>query len=231
MNTREDARIAVLASGGLDSGVLIADLARESTVLPVYFRGGLRWETEELTALNGYLRALDSPGVEPLTVLEAPAESLYGVHWSTTSRSVPDAASSDDEVYLPGRNIILIGLTAVRCTLRGVGTIAIASLAGNPFPDATDEFFQQYARALSAGLDTDLRILAPYRNRPKHRLIADFAHLPLHLTLTCLTPRPGPEGPLHCGACNKCAERRRAFARADVDDRARYAHPSGRDLS
>ncbi|GAA3268589.1 hypothetical protein GCM10010493_51590 [Streptomyces lavendulae subsp. grasserius] len=220
----------MLASGGLDSGVLIADLARESTVLPVYCRGGLRWENEELTALNGYLRALDTPGVEPLTVLEAPAGSLYGAHWST-SDSVPDAASSDDEVYLPGRNIILIGLTAVWCTLRGVGTIAIASLAGNPFPDATDEFFQQYTRTLSAGLDTDLRILAPYRNRFKHRLIAEFAHLPLHLTLTCLNPRPSPEGPLHCGACNKCAERRRAFARADVDDRAGYAYPSGRDLS
>ncbi|GLW04726.1 7-cyano-7-deazaguanine synthase [Streptomyces lavendulae] len=221
---RQGERVAVLASGGLDSSVLIADLARQHTVLPVYCRGGLRWESLERSALNSYLRALDSPHVQPLTVLEAPTEALYGAHWSTTSRAVPDATSADDEVYLPGRNIILIGLTAVWCTLHDIHTIAIGSLADNPFPDATDDFFHQYGRTLSAGLKTELSIHAPYRSRPKHQIIAEFAHLPLHLTLTCLDPRPGRDGPLHCGNCNKCAERRHAFAQAAVEDRTSYAH-------
>lgn len=44
-------RIAVLASGGLDSGVLIADLARTSEVIPVNVSRGLVWETIELCDL------------------------------------------------------------------------------------------------------------------------------------------------------------------------------------
>ena len=42
-------RIAVLTSGGLDSCVLLADLARENTVYPIYVEFGLAWERAEPT--------------------------------------------------------------------------------------------------------------------------------------------------------------------------------------
>ena len=35
-------RIAVLASGGLDSSVLVADKARDAEVYPIYVQWGLR---------------------------------------------------------------------------------------------------------------------------------------------------------------------------------------------
>jgi 7-cyano-7-deazaguanine synthase len=47
-------------------------------------------------------------------------------------------------------------------------------------------------------------------------------HLPLELTLSCLSPIDG----LHCGNCNKCGERRRAFKEAGMIDRTRYALPA-----
>jgi tRNA(Ile)-lysidine synthase TilS/MesJ len=40
-------RIAVLTSGGLDSAVLLADLAGANTVFPVYIEAGLAWEARE----------------------------------------------------------------------------------------------------------------------------------------------------------------------------------------
>lgn len=231
MNTaREGNSVAVLASGGLDSSALIADLARHRVVQPVYCRAGLRWENEEQAALTAFLGALDAPNVRPLTVLDAPAEALYGAHWSTGSRGVPDAQCPDSDVYLPGRNIILIGLAAVWCSLHDIHTIAIGTLARNPFADTSSEFFEQYARALSTGLGTRLSIQAPYRTWPKHRLISEFAHAPLHLTLTCMDPQPGSDSTfLHCGQCLKCAERRDAFAQADVADRTGYVRPTGTD--
>ena len=211
-------RIAVLASGGLDSAVLLADLARTASVFPIYVEAGLAWEAEEKSALERYLSALNNHNVAPLTVLEMPVRRLYGQHWSTTGENVPTADQPDSAVYLPGRNVLLIGVTAVWCALHEVGTIAIGSLDANPFPDATPEFFESYARVLSGALGHELSIVAPYRERHKSEIIAEFRDLPLELTLTCMSPREGK----HCGACNKCFERQQAFRQAGVTDKTQY---------
>lgn len=212
-------RIAVLASGGLDSAVLLADLARTATVVPVYVEAGLAWEAEELSALRAFLAALNDPNVEPLTMLELPVRRLYGEHWSASGKNVPGYDAPDSAVYLPGRNVLLLGVTAVWCALHDVGTIAVGSLDANPFPDATPAFFDGYGRLLSEALAHPIEIVAPYRSLHKHDLIARFATLPLHLTLTCMAPRDGK----HCNACNKCRERREAFRDAGVEDRTAYA--------
>ncbi|HLF71235.1 MAG TPA: 7-cyano-7-deazaguanine synthase [Dehalococcoidia bacterium] len=229
------ARIAVLVSGGLDSAVLLADLARENTVFPVYVEAGLAWEDEEQRALEAYLAALeagDTPDpakagrvrsgaldIQPLTKLEMPLRSLYGQHWSTTGEDVPGYDAPDEAVYLPGRNVLLIGVTSVWCALHDVNTIAIGSLDANPFPDATPQFFADYGRVLSGALDHKIEVVAPYRSQHKSEIIARFPALPLHLTLTCMAPRNGR----HCGACNKCRERQEAFRAAGVEDKTPYA--------
>jgi 7-cyano-7-deazaguanine synthase len=216
-------RVAVLASGGLDSAVLLADLAESSRVLPVYVEAGLAWEAREQQALRAYLEALGHVNIGPLTVLQMPVDSLYGVHWSTTGRGIPDASAPDRDVYLPGRNVLLLGVTAVWCALNDVARIAIGSLDDNPFPDATPQFFADYSRLLSGALAHEIRIEAPYRSRHKAEIIAEHPGLPLELSLTCMSPRLGPDDSLlHCGACNKCEERRRAFREAGVPDRTAY---------
>jgi 7-cyano-7-deazaguanine synthase len=212
-------KVAVLTSGGLDSAVLLADLARETVVHPVYVEAGLAWEHQEKRALATYLSALARPNVKPLTVLEMPVRSLYGAHWSTTGEGVPGADEPDSAVYLPGRNVLLIGVTAVWCALHETGTIAIGSLNDNPFPDATPRFFEDYGQLLSDALGHELRVIAPYRWRHKAEIIAAFPDLPFELTLTCMNPRNGR----HCGACNKCSERREAFREAGVADKTPYA--------
>ncbi|HWC28505.1 MAG TPA: 7-cyano-7-deazaguanine synthase [Dehalococcoidia bacterium] len=217
------ARIAVLASGGLDSAVLLADLARENTVFPVYIQAGLHWEARERRALDAYLAALHDPNVEPLTVLEMPVRSLYGAHWSTTGEGVPEYDEPDEAVYLPGRNVLLIGVTAVWCALNDVSSIAIGSLDDNPFPDATPAFYADYGRLLSGALAHPLEVMAPYRRQHKSEIIARFPELPLHLTLTCMAPIERDGVLLHCGGCNKCRERREAFRDAGVPDKTPYA--------
>jgi len=216
-------RVAVLASGGLDSAVLLADLAQTATVFPVYVEAGLAWEQAEQQALRAYLGALDIDNVQPLTVLEMPVRRLYGKHWSTTGEGVPDYEAPDSAVYLPGRNVLLIGVTAVWCALNDVSKIAIGSLDENPFPDATPHFFESYSRLLSESLAHAIEIVAPYRERHKSELIARFPALPLELTLTCMAPSIDALGAIsQCGACNKCRERQEAFRDAGVLDKTRY---------
>src|SRR5205809_100707 len=91
--------VAVLTSGGLDSAILVADVATIAPVVyPLYIRAGLHWEEVELAQLRKYLAALESthPALRPLTVLELPVRDLYGDHWSLTGKNVPDAATPDE---------------------------------------------------------------------------------------------------------------------------------------
>ncbi len=211
-------KVAVLASGGLDSSVLLADMARSSIVHPVYIRKGLVWEGPEIEALRAFVAALNDPNIRPLTILDLPVQSIYGEHWSVTGKGIPATDDPDLMVFLPGRNVLLIGLTAVWCSTHGVGRIAIGSLGGNPFPDATPEFFREFGGLLSKALGSPIDIVAPYRGMHKEQLIQAHATLPLEKTLTCMAPREGR----HCGACNKCRERQDAFKAAGVPDRTAY---------
>jgi 7-cyano-7-deazaguanine synthase len=211
-------KISVLASGGLDSSVLIAKLAADAEVYPIYVRCGFAWEDMELKGLQSFLDALHNHNVMPTTVLSTPTAVLYGDHWSVTGARVPGADEPDENTYLPGRNILLISLAAIWGSTHGVSRIAIGSLGGNPFPDATPEFFETFARALSMGLGHDVKIEAPLRGFHKEDLIKQFKDLPLELTLTCMAPRASQ----HCGQCNKCFERQQAFQKAGVVDRTVY---------
>src|SRR5271156_2186611 len=145
-------RIAVLASGGLDSSILIADQARKAEVYPIYVQWGFAWEATERDALEAFLSALKGPHVKAPSMISLDIKAVYGDHWSLNGNRVPDANEPDSAVFLPGRNVLLIGLAAVWCSTHDVSRIAIGSLGGNPFPDATPEFFENYARTLSIGL-------------------------------------------------------------------------------
>jgi 7-cyano-7-deazaguanine synthase len=190
---------------------MVAALARRyRKVYPVYIRQGLVWEETELRHLRRYLRAINA---RPPTILSLPAADLYDGHWSITGQKTPGAKSRDEAVYLPGRNLMLLSKAAVFCALRNMPVIAIGTLAGNPFPDATPQFFRDFGRL--AGV----RVIAPFRRQTKTPVIRRGRYLPLELSFSCIAPQHGR----HCGRCNKCAERQHCFAAAGVPDRTSYA--------
>ncbi len=211
--------VAVLASGGLDSCVLVADLARTSDVYPLCLERGLAWEPPEQAALRAFLSRLASPRVHEVSVLPMPMGPILGQHWSVTG-DTPRADEPDAAVFIPGHNVLLLAVAGTWCATHDVHRIALASLAGNPFPDATPAFFADFARLLSTALDHQVSVETPYRELHKSELIRRHADLPLDLTLTCNSPDEGR----HCGRCNKCHERRSAFAEAGVEDRTSYAN-------
>ncbi len=211
--------VCVLMSGGLDSGVLLwALLARGLTLKPVYVRCGLRWEDAELYWLRRFLRAIRSPRLKTLAVLNVPMRGVYGPHWSLRGGKIPGARTHDAAVYLPGRNVLLLACAAIYGARVRSSTIAFGILKGNPFGDASPNFVRQMARSLSLALKRPMRIMTPLARRSKSRLILASHGAPLELTFSCLNPSRR----LHCGRCNKCAERRRAFRAVGVPDPTRY---------
>ena len=217
----------VLLSGGLDSAVLLAHEAQRARVHPVYVSVGLAWEAAEQVALGALVTApVFDERVEPLATLEfSMRDILAPSHWAI--RGTPPAYDTPDEdVYLPGRNVVLVTKAAVLAVARGCRRVTLGTLANNPFPDATPHFFEAMSRALSLGLGQLVEIVAPLAQMRKEDVIrlGDSLDVPLELTLSCMSPLPG-ERPMHCGLCSKCRERRDAFKVASVADRTAYAHP------
>jgi 7-cyano-7-deazaguanine synthase len=211
--------IGVLASGGLDSCVLVAHLLRQGhDVRPFYVRCGLLWEREELSALRAFLQAVAGPGLGELVVFDLPLADLYGAHWSIDGRGVPGAKSPDSAVYLPGRNALICIKPALWCGMHGIGRLALATLSGNPFPDATDGFFRDFEALLERATGSRVSLLQPFATMKKEEVVLLGKGLPLELTFSCIDPCEGH----HCGCCNKCAERQRAFRALGIDDPTRY---------
>ena len=213
--------VAVLVSGGLDSAVLVASEAQSHVVQPIYVSSGLSWEPIEQRFLGRSLGEYNAPhAILPLVLLQLPLADVYPVtHWAVSGRPLAHDAS-DADLYLAGRNITLLAKAGIYCAFAGIGRISMGQLRGNPFPDATPEFFATMARVLSLGLERTFDIAVPFISRTKADVIRLGASLrvPFELTMSCLDPRKA----MHCGACNKCRERREAFAVSRVADPTVY---------
>ena len=235
-------RTAVLISGGLDSAVLLAEEAARPGpggpgspgdnvfVQPIYVSVGLAWEAAEQAAVRELL-ATEPLGsrARPLVSLSVDMRDVYQAgHWAIEGKP-PRYDTPDEDVYLPGRNVILLGKAAVYCAAARIERLVLGTLAHNPFPDATPAFRTAMAKALSLGLAHPLTIDAPYADAGKAEVIRRGAALgvPLRLTLSCMDPQQRVEPQfIHCGVCSKCRERHDAFVEAGIVDETQYADRS-----
>jgi len=221
---------AVLFSAGLDSAVLAADALTHGRVRPLYVSVGFAWEDEERAMAARILARPPFAGhVDPLVTLSFDMRDVFPPsHWAV--RGEPPAFDTPDEdVYIHGRNVILASKAAVYLSRAAFAEapapevrlrLLLGTLAGNPFPDATADFFAAMSRALSLGVGTAIEIAAPFAAWHKADVIRRGVELavPMELTLSCMQPRQG----LHCGRCSKCRERRDAFHEAGVADPTSY---------
>ena len=220
----------VLLSGGLDSAVLAAHEAQIARVVPVYVSVGLAWEDAEVAMVERLLATPAYKDVDPLSRVSFTMRDVYApTHWAI--RGVPPAYDTPDEdVYLAGRNLVLLTKAGVIAAQVKADRIALGPLAGNPFPDAQPQFFSAMSAALTLGLDHPLEIATPFLSLEKADVIARGVELgvPFAFTLSCMNPVVTAGVPEHCGLCSKCRERRDAFAAAGVSDPSSYANKSPR---
>ena len=200
--------------------MLLAKAAAEhADVQPVYISVGLSWERAEQDMARRFAATL--PSTRPLTILSVDMTDVYPqTHWAIRG-AAPAFDTPDEDVYLEGRNIILLSKAAVFMARTRSPRVWIGLLANNPFPDSSRTFFDALQRALSLGLAAPIAIEAPFSNMEKDDVIRLGQQLGVRfdLTLSCMQPVAGG----HCGQCSKCRERVDAFAKARVADPASYA--------
>jgi 7-cyano-7-deazaguanine synthase len=87
------------------------------------------------------------------------------------------------------------------------------------YPDCRREFYKAFEVAAKLGTETQITIDAPFSGLTKAEMLSRGVELgvPFHLTWSCYR-----NGPLHCGACESCNNRRKAFREAGIHDPTKY---------
>ena len=194
-------------------------LVTNQTVQPLYVKTGLAWEESECAAAERFIATLR--GARPMATISVDMRDVYpATHWAVRGKA-PAFDTPDTDVYLEGRNVVLLAKASVYMARIGSSQVMLGSLAHNPFPDASRAFFDAMQRAVSMGLSHPIVVETPFADKSKADVIrlGESLGVKFELTLSCMQPVNGS----HCGRCSKCRERLDAFREAGVRDPATYA--------
>ncbi|HMK53710.1 MAG TPA: 7-cyano-7-deazaguanine synthase QueC [Methanobacteriaceae archaeon] len=226
MNSKPKA-ISVL-SGGLDSTVATAYLKDQYQIHAITFDYGQRSAEIEIKASGAICDALNIQH----TVIELPWLAMLGGSALTSQEEIPilEMNQLDDKeicdetarkVWVPGRNIVFTAIATSFAEAECAEKIIVGwdLEEAVTFPDNSKEFLDAFNKILEIGSLDDIEINAPVIDMNKEEIVklGEKIDAPLHLSYSCYM---GEEE--HCGVCESCMRRIRAFKGADVADRTKY---------
>ena len=209
-----------LLSGGPDSATAAAIARKEGYELYCltfdYGQIGAK-EIESAKKLAAGLRAKEHQILDISFLRE-----LYGPGASSLlDERMPMPQEFDQSLIVPFRNGIMLAIATGYATAIGAGAIFYGAHAGDAsfYPDCRGEFVSAIERAAVLGTGAELGIKNPLAKRSKAEVIrlAKELGVPLELTWSCYLNREE-----HCGRCESCVNRKRAFEEAGVQDPTPY---------
>jgi 7-cyano-7-deazaguanine synthase len=182
-----------LLSGGLDSVVMLHDLASQGHMVHcALFRYGQNHE-QELTFAKGHCRKLNVQ----FTAVDLPR--LRGSSLTGDSGSV----------VVPNRNAIMLSVAVNLAFAAKAEAVTFASNLDDAsgFPDCRPEFVSAFNAAVKAA-GIEVEVCAPYINLTKRQIVDIGRRLGVQLwdTWSCYTGGSTP-----CGRCAACMKREQAL--------------------
>jgi 7-cyano-7-deazaguanine synthase len=215
-------------SGGLDSTVATAYFKDKYDIRGVTFDYGQRSAWMEIKSARAICEKL---GIDH-TVIELPWLADLGGSALTSDTDVPklefdelDQKEICDEsarqVWVPGRNIVFTAIATSFAEASGAEKIIVGwdLEEAVTFPDNSKEFLNAYNSVLEIGSIYDIEIEAPLIAKTKKEIVELGVEIdaPLELSYSCYM---GEEK--HCGVCESCMRRKRAFIEANAEDLTEY---------
>jgi 7-cyano-7-deazaguanine synthase len=150
--------------------------------------------------------------------------SLRGIYSGVTSlvdTGIQMTREFSDPIIVPFRNGIFLAVTVAYAASVGADTILYGAHGSDEenYPDCRREFYKAFEVAARLGTETQITIDAPFSGLTKAEMLSRGVELgvPIHFTWSCYR-----NGPLHCGACESCNNRRKAFREAGIHDPTEY---------
>ncbi len=214
----EKTKCVVVLSGGADSST-VAYWAKNQgyDVYAITFKYGqiANKETESAQKIAQNLAV-------PIKVVDvSPLKEIFGEVTSLCNAAIPMTSSFSDPIIVPFRNAIFLSVAVSYAVSVGADKIFYGAHGSDePFyPDCRREFYKAFEKAACLGTEKDIAIEAPFSGKPKSESIKMGAELgvPFELTWSCYS-----DGVKHCGKCESCVNRKKAFREACVRDPTDY---------
>ena len=158
----------------------------------------------------------------PLKVVDL--SSLREIYMGVTSvcdENITMTADFSQPIIVPFRNAIFLSVAVAYAASVGATKIFYGAHGSDePFyPDCRKEFYKSFEETARLGTDENITIEAPFSDGPKSEIIKLGLELgvPFELTWSCYFG-----GAKHCGQCESCVNRKRAFEEAQVQDPTEY---------
>jgi 7-cyano-7-deazaguanine synthase len=225
--TNKPKAISVL-SGGLDSTVATAYFKDKYDIHAITFNYGQRSAKMEIQSAKAICKELNIKH----TVIELLWLKKLGKSALTSDEEVPELKADQldnkeicDEtarkVWVPGRNVVFTAIATSFAEAEDAEKIIVGwdLEEAVTFPDNSKEFLNAFNEVLKIGTLEGVQIEAPVIDLNKDEIVklGAKANAPLDLSYSCYM---GEEE--HCGLCESCMRRMRAFKEAKIEDETKY---------
>lgn len=212
-------KAVIILSGGPDS-VTVAYWAKEQgyDVSAITFNYGQKAQVE----ISRAKMIADELGIEHRVVDLSNLSQIYQGVTSLVDKDLDVSSEFTDPIIVPFRNGVFMAVTVAFADGIGANHVFYGAHSSDEpfFPDCRKEFYEAFQKAARLGTEKDIVIKSPYSDVKKSGLLLEAVRLgvPLEKTWSCYL-----NGPVHCGKCESCNNRKRAFSEANLEDPTEYA--------
>jgi len=217
----------VLASGGMDSCVVLALAARDYRVAALHASYGQRTAARELKAFNDLADFYQVPADRRLVVDLSHLARVGGSALTDASQPIPEGKPSTEGIpatYVPFRNANLLSVATAWAEVLGAEKIFFGAMEqdSSGYPDCRGVFVEAFNRLIAVGTrpETSVQVVAPLLHLSKGEVVRLGLKLraPFHLTWSCYQSEA-----VACGRCESCLLRLKGFREAGATDPIPYA--------
>ncbi|MBO7719233.1 MAG: 7-cyano-7-deazaguanine synthase QueC [Methanosphaera sp.] len=219
--------IAVL-SGGLDCCVATSIYKDDYDITAITFNYNQKSLDEEIKAAGNICRKFNMKHV----IIDLPWLDKISNSSLNNKEDVPEVSLEelDDDVkslenaksvWVPARNTVFCSIAlsyaeSIKAEIIIVGWDYEEAIT---FPDNSKEYLESFNKTIEYGSFDDIKIKAPLIDMTKKEIIEKGHQIdaPMDLSYSCYNGSRK-----HCGVCESCKRRRRAFEQADIDDPTEY---------
>lgn len=215
-------------SGGLDSTVATSIFTKDYDLTAITFNYGQQSLNQEIEHAKQICDKLNMNHV----IIDLPWLKEISNSSLTTDKDIPKPSDNDldnpdvaietaKSVWVPARNTVFCSIAlafaeSIHAEIIIVGWDYEEAIT---FPDNSKEYLDAFNKTIKYGSYDDIEIKAPLINMNKEDIVikGDEVNAPMNLSYSCYI---GAEK--HCGICESCKRRKRAFTKAKIIDPTEY---------